>query len=82
MSHFCPQSVSCRVDVWGKFGKPLKRAIWNTLGLHMGGGGGEKKILITVGIIFFGGSPPWGGGAKKSGSYRKNFFFQCHTYKT
>ena len=40
--------------MWGIFGKPLKTAIWNTLGLHAvlttpwlvryhGGGGGYKR---------------------------------------
>ena len=29
--------------MWGIFGKPLKRAIWNTLGLH---------VVATVGLTF------------------------------
>ena len=33
LPHLCPLSVPEGGDMWGIFGKPLKRAIWNTLGL-------------------------------------------------
>ena len=32
--HLCPLSVPKGGGMWGRFGKPLKRAIWNTLGLR------------------------------------------------
>ena len=34
LPHLFPLSVP-KGGMWGVFGKPLKRAIWNTLGLHV-----------------------------------------------
>ena len=34
LRYLCPLSVPWGGDMWGMFRKPLKRAIWNTLGLH------------------------------------------------
>ena len=40
---FLPAECSGGMGMWGIFGKPLKRAIWNTLGLH---------AVLTVCLIF------------------------------
>ena len=34
VASFVPAECPKGGDMWGVFGKPLKRAIWNTLGLH------------------------------------------------
>ena len=35
VASFVPAECPKGGGMWGIFGKPLKRAIWNTLGLHV-----------------------------------------------
>ena len=43
VASFVPAECPKGGGMWGMFGKPLKRAIWNTLGLH---------VVLTVCLRF------------------------------